>query len=383
MWWGAVTRQPMLPARFRAPTSASPRFTRLGHFLTREDPLADAVIDELVPLERAAQEALIARMLSARPGALPRSLQTMHDWLRAEPFWFDAPRAQAGGEVLLRNGLLAGFVLGFKSLVVGYCSPGGNKPLAFSGRLTSDVNRRLAETARFVEAVSHPGGTQFSSPGFIATVRVRLIHARIRHALRGSPRWKAAEWGAPINQYDMAATVLLFSSVLIAGLRDLGVNVSAEDEAANLHLWRAIGRLMGVDEELLATSPAEADALWSAIEATDGDPDADSRRLTHALILEGADRGTAPPAAIDFGYALCRHLIGARRADLLELPHSAWDLAPGVMKRLIRGVDSMTRYVPGARDGALRLGAGYWRRTVELTFGKREVPFELPNAPTP
>ena len=161
--------------------------------------------------------------------------------------------------MLLRHGLLSGLVLGFKSLVLGYCSPAGNKPLVFSGRLTADVNRRLAETARFVEAVSHPRGLRFGAPGFTTTVRVRLIHARIRHALRHAPSWKTAEWGTPINQYDMAGTVLLFSSVLLEGLRDLGASVSADEEDAVLHQWRAIGRLMGVEDELLASSGWEAD----------------------------------------------------------------------------------------------------------------------------
>lgn len=371
----------MVPLRFQAPSVPSTQLSRLSHFLTREDPLADAVIDALVDLPREQQEALIVRMLSTAPGALPTALQAMHDWLRVVPFWFDESRANAGGQVLLRNGLLSGFVLGFKSLVLGYCSPAGNKPLALSGRLTGDVNKRVAETARFVEAVSHAGGSRFGSPGFIAAVRVRLIHARVRHALRHSNHWDANAWGAPINQYDMAGTVLLFSSMLIGGLRDLGVTASSDDEAANLHLWRGIGRLMGVDEELLATNPDEARALWQAIEATEGVPDQDSRRLTHALILNGADRGEAPPAAIDFGYAMCRHLIGERRAEQLELPRSSWDLAPALMKQVVRGVNSMARYVPGARDGALRIGAMYWRRTVELTFGQREVPFELPTNP--
>ncbi|MGV3621509.1 MAG: oxygenase MpaB family protein [Archangium sp.] len=345
------------------------------------DPLADAVMDELVARPRDEQESLIARMLSSTPGELPPALEAMHVWLRETPFWFDEARANAGGQVLLRNGLLAGFVLGFKSLVLGYCSPAGNKPLAFSGRLTTDVNQRLAETARFVEAVSHAGGIRFGAPGFVATVRVRLIHARVRHALRNSKVWHDEQWGTPINQYDMAATVLLFSSVLIEGLRDLGVPVSADEEAANLHLWRAVGRLMGVDEELLSTSAQEAAVLWQSINATDGEPDVDSRRLTHALILDGANRGEAPPAATDFAYAICRHLIGSKRAEQLGLPRSAWDIAPAIMKRLIGSVGSVARHVPGARDGALWLGANYWRKTVELTFGQREVPFELPRHP--
>lgn len=370
----------MVPTRFISPLPHSARHLRLAAFLGRTDPLADAAIDALIPLPRHEQEALVARLLSTSPGTLPRPLANLHDWLRESPVWFDEARADAGGEVLLRSGLLSGLVLGFKSLVLGYCAPAGNKPLAFSGRLTGDVNKRLAATARFVEAVSQPHGLRFGAPGFAATVRVRLIHARIRHALAHTPRWQEGDWGAPINQYDMAGTVLLFSSVLLEGLRQLGANVTDAEEDATLHQWRFVGRLMGVEDELLCTSPSEARALWAMLEATQGPPDVDSRRLTHALILDGADRG-APPAAIDFGYSLCRHLVGPRYADALELPHSNWDVAPKVLSAVVSQLDRVLRRVPGAKTHALRLGAKYWRHTVELTFGRAEVPFELPVHP--
>lgn len=44
-------------------------------------------------------------MLSAEPGVL---LAAMHDWLREDQLWFDEERSNAGGEVLMRSGLLAG-----------------------------------------------------------------------------------------------------------------------------------------------------------------------------------------------------------------------------------------------------------------------------------
>ncbi len=370
----------MVATRFIGNAESDARHARLARFLDREDPLADAVVGDLVSRPRPEQEALIDRMLSLEPGALPTTLSTMHDWLREVPVWFDEARANAGGRVVLRTGLLSGLVLGFKSLVLGYCSPAGNKPLIFSGRLTGDVNTRLAETARFVEAVSHDAGMRFGAPGLRAAVRVRLIHARVRHALQRSPRWQAEAWGAPLNQYDLAGTVLLFSSVLVEGLRQLGARVSAEEEDSTLHLWRYVGRVMGVDEELLATSPSEAHALWALLEATQGAPDRDSRALTHALILDGAERG-APAAAIDFAYALTRQLIGARYADAMELPHSRWDRVPRVLERLVDGVGRAAGAVPGVGDRALRLGARYWRRTVELRFGAKDVPFELPVHP--
>lgn len=370
----------MIPSRFLITPRTGPRELRLAQFLTREDPLADAVIDALVPMPHAEQQRLVTRMLSLDPSGLPAPLLTLHHWLREVPLWFDEPRADAGGRVLLRNGLLSGLVLGFKSLVLGYCSPGGNKPLAFSGRLVTDVNKRLAETARFVEAVSQAQGMRFGAPGFTATVRVRLIHARVRHALQRSPLWRVGEWGAPINQYDLAGTVLLFSSMLLEGLRQLGASVSEAEEDSTLHLWRYVGRLMGVEDELLCTSPGEARALGEMIEGSQALPDRDSRKLTHALILEGAEWG-APSAAIAFGYSLTRHLIGPAYADALELPRSAWELAPKLMKHVVGRVDRAVRRVPGARAGALRLGVRSWRRTVELSLGKWEVPFALPVRP--
>jgi hypothetical protein len=370
----------MAPSRFLLPPGAAPSLARLGRFLEREDPLADDVIEELVPRPRGEQEQLIERLFAATPRELPTALRVLHESVREPPVWFDEARANAGGEVLLRAGLLSGLVLGFKSLVLGYCSPAGNKPLVFSGRLAGDVQRRLAETSRFVEATSQPGGLRFGAPGFRAAVRVRLIHARVRHALRHSPAWRGAEWGAPINQYDMAGTVLLFSSVLLDGLRQLGATVTAAEEDATLHQWRFVGRLMGVEEELLSTSPAEARALWASLEATQALPDVDSRRLTHALLLDAADRG-APPAAVDFGYALCRHLVGERYADALALPRTAWSLAPRLLRPVVGRLDTTVRRFPGAKEGALLLGAAYWRRTVELVFGGAEVPFELPFQP--
>jgi hypothetical protein len=371
----------LIPSRFVTQGAPGSRELRLATFLTRSDPLADAVIDALVALPKAQQELLVARMLSASPGALPAALTALREDLLATPLWFDEARSDRGGAVLLRSGVLSGLVLAFKSLVLGYCAPAGNKPLAFSGRLTgAGVSKRLGETARFVEAVSQPRGLKFAAPGFVAAVKVRLIHARVRHALVRSPVWRADDWGAPINQYDMAGTVLLFSSVLIEGLRQLGAHVSAAEEDATLHQWRRVGQLMGVDDELLSTSPGEAHALWAMLEATQGLPDRDSRRLTHALILSGAEGG-APQRAIDFGYALCRALIGSVRGDALGLPRSAWDVAPKLIRRVVGPVDLLARRVPGAQARALGLGARYWRRTIELALGNAEVLFELPVEP--
>jgi hypothetical protein len=367
------------PTRFVHADAAAERFgahrvRRMAHFLLADDPLADAAVADLARRPRGEQEALVAQLLAGERAGLPDSLVALEASLSQVPVWFDPSRADRGGAVILRHGLLSGFSLGFKSLVSGYCSPAGNKPLAFSARLTEDTTRRLGETARFVEAVCLPGGMARHAEGFAATVRVRLMHARVRLGLRHSPRWRMDEWGLPINQYDMAGTILLFSRELVDGL--LGATVSAEDEADLFHLWRAVGVVMGVDAELLPTSRADADLVWELIQATEAPPDEDSRRLTNALIDSAKERG-APEAYVAFTRALTRHFVGPSRADALGLPRSPWSLSPLLVKSFIRPLEAAVRAVPGGRGAALKVGMLYWRRTVEVGEG------HLTNFPLP
>src|SRR5690606_6100879 len=143
--------------------------------------------------------------------------------------WVDWTRVDRAGKLFFRSGPAGGITLGAKSLVGGYCSPGGNKPLAFSGALESQVSRRLAETGRFVVATNTAGALRPGGEAWAITLRVRLMHAQVRRLLLRSGRWRSELWGAPINQHDMAATSLLFSVVFLSGLRELGVPVTREE----------------------------------------------------------------------------------------------------------------------------------------------------------
>lgn len=57
-----------------------------------------------------------------------------------------------------------------------------------------------------------------------------------------------------------------------------------EESEAVIHQWRYAGYLMGVTSELLPATEREARLLWERSLATQGEPDEDSVRLTHALI---------------------------------------------------------------------------------------------------
>ena len=138
----------------------------IGEALWRCDPVADAFADVVgrepaafAELERALRHGLPPAGSSGAPrGDVRPELAQLLDAVSHVPEWVSFGAVRRGGDVFLRTGILGGFVLGGVSLMAGYASPAGNKPLAMSGRLEGQVSRRLAETARFVWAVSKPDG---------------------------------------------------------------------------------------------------------------------------------------------------------------------------------------------------------------------------------
>jgi hypothetical protein len=381
----------MLPTRFLHLPEARARFgdriDRLGVFLERVDPLADEVVAAIEGTPggwRLFDEA--AKHGVERVAAAPASFHALFDQAAHVPLWVDWETIDRGGEVLLRAGPLGGIVLALKSLILGYTSPAGNKPLVFSGRLQEQASRRINETARFVHATITPRSMRPHGEGWQITLKVRLIHAQVRRMILASGRWDAAAWGSPINQHDQAGTLLLFSTVVLEGLRQLGMRIPTAEAEAYVQLWRWSGWLMGVDPELLPATEAEGIRLRELIVATMGEPDQDSRELTRALLDSTLRRGTTPreranaDRVMRLNAALCRDLVGADMADKLAVPNTPWRYTLPFVRRLVSSIDLLRRGVPFGDARALRAGTRYWERVVEIGLHGTIAEFGLPQS---
>jgi hypothetical protein len=382
---------PSFPRRYVNLDAARRRFgdrvDRFGRHLWASDDPADrviAAIDAMEPGEgwRTFERGLRGESLAEAPAPIRELL----DEATHVPAWVDWETCDRGGTLLMRAGPLGGAVLGTRSLVLGYASPGGNKPLVFSGRLRDQAGRRLNETARFVQAVCRPGGMRPFGEGWQITLKVRLIHAQVRKMILTSGRWDAPSWGHPVNQHDLAGTTLLFSAAIIDGLRKLGMRISADEAESYVHLWRWVGRTIGVHADVLPASELEAMRLANLIETTMGEPDDDSRALTRAL-FEAAFRGCRTPEdfreaqrRVTFGRLVCRELIGDELADKLDVPTTSIRYAMPMMKRFIAGVGRFTRAVPFADRTAVAVGSRYWDRVVEIGLQGATYEFPLPKA---
>ena len=378
------------PARFVNVEPARARFgdrvDRLAPYLSRLDPLADAVVEmiESSPAQGWRMFSQAAAVGIAHVKDAPASLRELFGPVEDPPLWVDWAVLDRGGDVLLRAGPIGGLVLAVRSLVLGYASPAGNKPLILSGRLQDNAVRRLNETARFVQATCRQGGLRRFADGYQITLKVRLIHAQVRRMIVKSGRWREDLWGAPINQHDLVGTSLLFSAVLLDGLRKLGVRVSAEDGEAYMQLWRYSAHLIGVDPALVPCSELEAKRLAELIAATQAPPDEDSRKLTHALLSAGttiaktrAEKRNAERHRM-FGAALCRELLGGELADQLGVEKTTWRLMLPFMRRFVSGMEFLRASVPLADVPALWAGSRYWDRVVEIGLSGATAEFGLP-----
>jgi ER-bound oxygenase mpaB/B'/Rubber oxygenase, catalytic domain len=362
------------------------RADRLAPLLLLGDPLADRAVEALSLLSPVARESLLTRVLSLeKPKRAPRDVRRFRDALLEVPFWVDERRASRGGAVLLRTGVFGGLVLAFRSLILGYCSPAGNKPLVFSGRLRASAARRIGETGSFVQAVCLPGGLRPGAPGFVAAARVRLMHAQVRRLLEASSRWDGAAWGTPINQLDMAGTVLLFSLVVVDGLRRFGFKFSAEEVSDVLHLWRTAGWLLGVRGDLLCGSEAEARDAWDLIRLTQGPPDSDSTELTAALLesplleARSAAEKSRAEAVVALGYGLSRFLLDDGYADALGIPKNGWRFLVSALPRLVSTAGRVLGRLPGSERLRLQAGLLYWQHAVAVGLGDEHATFALPD----
>jgi hypothetical protein len=372
------------PARVHCVDAARAQFggriDRLIADLDRQDPLADTVIRELGDLSLV-DAALRGQVPQA---TLPPALRALLASVAEFPRWVDWARVDRGCHVFMRAGFAGGLVLGLRSLPYGYAAPAGNKPLVFSGRLAERAPRRLAETARFVAAVSEPGGLQRRGEGHAITLKVRLMHAQVRRLLVESGRWDAARWSAPINQHDMLATILLFSQVFLDGLRLLGLRISRAEGDDFIHLWRVIGWLIGVDVDLLPDDERDATTWAEAIFLTQGAPDDDSRALVAALLRSPAQTAHTPTehrlaaARMRLSHQLSRHLLGPSLADALGIVAERPALAAPLLRGALAALDRARARLPGLDRLAATAGRRYWDDVVALGLAGRPADFAPP-----
>jgi len=270
------------------------------------DPLADRTV-AAIGTDRLAQASRLmaawttnASLVSWAPpaDADPEVVAALRAYIeegRRLPAWIRTADVERAEDVFMDYGPMSCTLLFCASLPECYVLPHLSEVLHAAGQLEAHTEHRIRQTAAMVFPVMMKGGLTRGEGGGVAQVlKVRLIHATIRHLiLRGPPEqaagrieplapvgpaenlhqallangWDVERQGLPCNQVELAYTLLTFGYVFLKGMRTLGLPLTAQQEQAYLHAWNVVGHVLGIRNELMAHTMEEAAAMFDGLQA--------------------------------------------------------------------------------------------------------------------
>lgn len=245
--------------------------------------------DDLLDLARNAYNKQLEQPTVASPAQRALSHLYQHYYYNIPP-WVDYDQIQRGIDVFITYSPVAALALYYRSLVGGFSIPQIVAVLERTGYLcppTSNetVRERLLDTSGFIASCMSSTQSCFSDgndrpneengdngigdkdvnssflsaqslrpggKGWEMALRVRALHAKVRRSILASSKnkWDVNKYGIPINQEDMAGTLLGFSVNVLWGIEFVaGVELSKQEREDYLALWRYIGWLLGVGTE--------------------------------------------------------------------------------------------------------------------------------------
>ncbi len=325
------------------------------------DPLADQAIGQLVD-EKGIQEArkifdLLIRNIEMPVSELPEAVRPFLEKTNQLPDWADLDAVETAHDLFLDHGPKFLVLLYYKSLPLLYTDAKGTKVLVKTSRLTNKDRslrifaRRIAETGQFLVDVMTQGALQKGAKGVAAIQKVRLVHAAIRNFIQ-TDEWDEQNWGLPINQEDMALTLMTFSIALIDGLQQFNIEESPERLEAYLQTWIAIGHTLGVNKDLLPQNLAESRVLLETILQRQAAPSEEGELLTRSL-LEFAENMMPTRELKIAPTGMIQHLIGVEKAKMLGIQPNYGCIAflmPELLKSYFRFGEKLEDKISGPLD---------------------------------
>jgi len=361
----------------------------------------------------------------ATPGVPPHIAAALEDFVqmaRHLPAWADPQKIARAEELFIDGSMLSCTLLFCASLPECYVLPDLATVLHAAGQLEAHTEYRIRSTAAMIFPVMLRGGLTSPSGGGVAqTLKVRLIHATIRHLiLRGDPLdavspgapaeipplpagrvssfhqslwvqgWNVGRSGLPCNQEELAYTLLTFHYIFLRSLRKLGLREDRQNEEAYLHAWNVLGHVLGIERHMMADTMEHAEAMFRDMQARGrggsdglGTPEPDPRPDL-AWALMGTMQAYIPFRILKpFPVLLTRHLCGSPCQDDLGLKKRVSLLSRAAFVLImgtIRGFDMLVRlFLPNFSISRMLTRVAGYQLTVKILMDQTR-PLKLPAA---
>ena len=311
------------------------------------DPLMDAIVEELASLPQAQASKLIRAGMQQDEVALRNAPRALRDFFidspPPDPPWLDhdaftpGVRAFHDNAVAIFSAFVAGVLIdGFSTLI--------SKSFVQTGRVFDEGVRPLKQNNRHQVEIFFPGGLRREGDGWKLSVRIRFVHAQVRHLLRHSEDWDADAWGTPVSAAHLGYALACFSARTLKHSMSIGAVYTAEQRRSFCDVWRYAGHLMGIPETILYTDEENALHLYRIGSVCEPPPTEDAVLMANALI-------NSAPAVADIKdeeerkflvedriYPISRALVGDSLADQLRFPKSRKVRTLGILFQYRMGI---------------------------------------------
>ena len=292
---------------------------------TLGDPELDPVMEELAALPPGDLHRFIRAGVEEQDEVMRKAPQPLREFFNnlEEPEWLDYEAFRPGIRAFHANVdlMLVAFVTGV--LVEGFSTMIA-KSFNITGRVAS-TKRRLQQNNRHMMDIFFPGGLYRNGDGWKLSMRIRIIHSRIRALLNKSEEWNHEAWGAPVSAAHLGLAISVFSKRLLEYSLKVGANFTEEEKDSVLDVWRYTGFVMGIPETILYTDAEAATRIYKVGYLCEPPPDPDSVAVANMLIqaIPTVADITDPKEQAELttlAYRFSRALIGRERAEQFEFP---------------------------------------------------------------
>lgn len=348
------------------PTEA--QWLQIGSALNTGDGPMDELVDWMyaqgMTSTRPLFDQALAQGIDSVPDA-PEPLRKFFGLVETPPDWVDWDRILSGQRVFQRGGVDTIHLARDVPFLGGFAASGINRTLLLTktGQSGASGNaQRFAETMQWALDCITDDGMRPGNSGYRSTLHVRLIHALVRRHVANTPEWQAEEWGTPINQTDMAATIL--GAIYVPAVLSLafGIFITPRELENVTHMTRYAGWLMGIEDRYLPVSFRDGmqrlnHYLMSLYHADDT-----SRAMAVPMAMDPLQWPYRRFAAVRRRIAWAQHMsittlfIGRAQTRKLGLPNyiPPWYPALRIPANLVRSATMSV--LPGGRSRQARLG---------------------------
>lgn len=220
---------------------------------TVDGPVADAVMDALAPFGPGAVDRFIRAGMRQDEKALANAPAVLRDFfaeIAKPPEWFDSRVLGPGHRAFHQYSDV--FIPAFFVCTVHNASTLIAKAFYATGRVMSDFGlRRIRQNTRHFIEIMLPDALEHQGDGWKLSVRIRLVHARIRRLIRESGNWDESVYGTPVSAAHMAFASSNFSAGVLYQAQRLGAKMNAATRNGFMQAWRYASYLAGTPESFL------------------------------------------------------------------------------------------------------------------------------------